>query len=128
MGVRFSVMSLADCLGISRQEVSRTKVILSLPVTENLLQPFGVLHGGVNAALAEEAASLGALEWLDASHLAVGVDIGTHHFRPVASGTLTATATPEHVGKTLQTWRVEVCAENKLTSVSTVTLAVRERQ
>jgi 1,4-dihydroxy-2-naphthoyl-CoA hydrolase len=121
-------MSLAAYLGIRRQEVCETKVVLSLPVTENVLQPFGVLHGGVNAALAEEAASLGAMSRLDASHVAVGVDISTHHFRPVTSGTLIATATPEHVGKTLQTWRVEVRLGNELTSVSTVTLAVRERR
>jgi 1,4-dihydroxy-2-naphthoyl-CoA hydrolase len=121
-------MSLAAYLGIRRQEVSETKVVLSLPITENVLQPFGVLHGGVNAALAEEAASLGAMSRLDASHVAVGVDISTHHFRPVTSGTLIATATPEHVGKSLQTWRVEVRLGNELTSVSTVTLAVRERR
>lgn len=121
-------MSLANYLGIKQQEISRSKVILTLPVTENVLQPFGILHGGVNAVLAEEAASLGAMARLDASHIAVGVDISTHHFRPVTSGTLTATATPENVGKTLQTWRVEVRMGSKLTSVSTVTLAVREHQ
>ncbi|WEV52900.1 PaaI family thioesterase [Bifidobacterium sp. ESL0704] len=121
-------MSFANYLGIRQQEISATKVILTLPVTENLLQPFGALHGGVNAVLAEEAASLGALARLDKAHVPVGIDVSTHHFRPVSSGTLTATATPDFVGRTTQTWRVEVRMGSKLTSVSTVTLAVRERR
>lgn len=118
-------MSITDTLGIHIQTVSATKVILALPITDALKQPFGVVHGGVNAILAEEAASRGALTTVDGAHVPVGVDINVHHFQAAQTGTLVATATPLFIGNNMQTWQVDIKLSETLTSSATVTLAIK---
>ena len=50
-------MALADILGIEVIESTPNKYVTHMLVTEDMLQPHGVLHGGISAALAENAAS-----------------------------------------------------------------------
>ena len=82
----------------------------------------GLVHGGINAVLAETAASLGANENLASGQVAVGVNITTQHLRKASSGTLSAKAIPVHIGTKLQTWEVRIYNAKQLTSLSTVTL------
>ncbi|MBM6754235.1 PaaI family thioesterase [Lactobacillus alvi] len=116
-------MNLLENLGIEIQKLSKTNTIVSLPVTKKILQPLGFVHGGINAVLAETAASLGANENLASNQIAVGVDITTHHLGAVTNGTLIATAIPIHIGKHLQTWEVKIRNNHQITSISTVTLS-----
>ena len=44
-----------------------------------MINLFGIVHGGVNAPIAETAASLGANEATSENQIPVGVDIHTHH-------------------------------------------------
>ena len=46
-------MALSDLLGIELVESTPEKYVTRMLVTENMLQPHGVLHGGISAALAE---------------------------------------------------------------------------
>jgi len=48
-----------DVLGIEYVEVTPERVVLSVEVGPKVHQPFGILHGGVSALLAEGAASIG---------------------------------------------------------------------
>lgn len=115
--------NLIELLGIKVNQINQSKVIISLDVTDAVKQPYGFLHGGINAVMAETAASIGANQNLDDTHVAVGVDINTHHLKSVASGTILTTATPIHLGRTLQTWYTETTLDGALTSISTVTLS-----
>lgn len=115
-------MNLLENLGIEIQSVSPLSTIVSLQVSAKLLQPFGIVHGGINAVLAETAASLGANAALPANQVAVGVDINTHHLAPSTAGCLIATAAPLHIGQRMQTWQVRITNQNRLVSTSTVTL------
>lgn len=119
--------NLLETLGIRQLSLTKNKIILALTISDAHLQPYGILHGGVNAVMAETAASLGANANLDDAHVAVGVDITTHHLRAVKAGTLTATATPVNIGHTLQVWQVNTTVNNQLTSTSTVTLMVQPK-
>ena len=121
-------MNLLENLGIEIQTLSKTTTIVSLPVTKKLLQPLGFVHGGINAVLAETAASLGANENLPSDQVAVGVNITTHHLRAVSSGELDATAIPIHIGRHLQTWEVKITNNRQVTSISTVTLNAINKQ
>ena len=47
-------------LGVSYEEVTASRVVLKLPVEPKILQPFGIVHGGVHCSLVESAASIGA--------------------------------------------------------------------
>ena len=41
------------------------KVVVSMPVTDKVKQPFGYLHGGASLALGETACSIGAAHLID---------------------------------------------------------------
>lgn len=120
-------MDLLENLGIQIEQVSPTLTIISLAITERVTQPFGLVHGGINAVLAETAASLGGNAAAGPEKVCVGVDLTTHHLAAAKQGRLVATATPLHLGSTVQTWQVKVVNDGRLTSTSTVTLLVRDR-
>ena len=113
-------------LGLEYQTVSETEVTAVLEVDERHLQPFGYLHGGVNAALAESVASVGANVAAPAGFVAFGQSINASHLRPVRAGErLTYLAWPLHVGRLSQVWNVEVRDRaGRLVCASRCTLAL----
>lgn len=118
-------MNLLQYLGIKIQTVTANQVIISINVTDQIKQPFGIVHGGINATLAETAASLGANAWLadnERHQVATGVDINTQHLRAVKTGILKAVATPLKLGRRIQTWQVQTFNDDQITSNSTVSL------
>lgn len=123
-------MSIIEFLNIKEEHVSSEAVTLSLSITEELLQPYGLMHGGVSALLAETAASMGAKAWLKTSDkLPVGTDIQTRHLKSMGLGTIIATAKPIKTGKTLHVWSVEIHNDtNNLISYSTCSLMIVERR
>lgn len=96
-------------IGTGVELASAEKVITHTPVRPELLQPHGIVHGGLIATLAETAASMGAGR---ASHTgaAVGQSNHTEFLRPATprSEVLTATATPITSGRRVQVWEVSV--------------------
>ena len=97
-----------DFLGIRTVEATPEKVILELDVTSRVHQPFGVLHGGVSALLAEGAASLGGVGSVEPGQAVVGTELNISHLRPIRTGVLRATATPIRKGRTVQVWAIEM--------------------
>jgi uncharacterized protein (TIGR00369 family) len=102
------------------------RVELRMTVTEDHLQPAGLIHGGVHCTLVETAASIGAYLWYSREHTGtvVGVTNSTDFIRGAGAGaTLTAIATPIHRGRTQQLWLVEITgADGKLVSRGQVRL------
>ena len=80
------------------------RVVLTCPVTPDLHQPFGLVHGGVYAALAETAASVGGALWFGDQGKVVGVSNHTDFLRAVRGGRLRTEATPLARGRTTQLW------------------------
>ncbi|MGO3411882.1 MAG: PaaI family thioesterase [Leuconostoc falkenbergense] len=122
-------MNIIELLGLKTTLLAAEKTIVEVDVTDKLMQPFGIVHGGINALLAETAASLGANEANGNSQIPVGVDIQVAHLKAVSQGHLIATATPISVGRTLQVWDVKIreSIKNELTSTATVTLINKSR-
>ena len=118
--------NLADAIGIKLVELSRDRVVATMPVDERTRQPFGILHGGASVALAETVASLAGTMNVDLErNYVVGVEINANHIRAKRDGVVTATATPEHVGRKTQVWSIRITDEaGKLVCVSRCTLAV----
>ena len=100
---------LNERMGIVVSEASVERVVATMPVEGNT-QPFGLLHGGASCVLAESIGSYGAT--LHARRLfggyAVGVEISATHHRGVTSGTITAVATPAHLGGLIATYDVVI--------------------
>jgi len=123
--------SMGDALGIKFTLISRSEMRATMPVNENTVQPFGILHGGASVALAETLASVGA--WLnleDDSRAAVGLEINANHIKPVRlGGSVTGIAKPIHRGAQTQVWETRIKTEDgKLVSVSRCTMAVIKKR
>ncbi|HET9557267.1 MAG TPA: PaaI family thioesterase [Actinomycetota bacterium] len=101
-------VGLVKLLGVRVEEASGDRVVLSCPVTPDLHQPFGLVHGGVHATLAETAASVGGALWFGDRGVVVGVSNHTDFLRAVREGELRAEATPLARGRTSQLWQVEI--------------------
>jgi 1,4-dihydroxy-2-naphthoyl-CoA hydrolase len=95
-------------LGVEMLETTPERVVLRLPVDWRVHQPYGILHGGVSALLAESAASLGAALAAGPGKGVVGIELNASHLRSLRQGHLTATATPVRVGRTVQVWRISL--------------------
>ena len=98
-------------VGLRFEEVSGDRVVLSCPVTADLLQPYGLVHGGVHATLAETAASVAGALWFADRGKVVGVSNHTDFLRAVSDGRLRAEATPLARGRTTQLWQVAITDE-----------------
>ena len=95
-----------DLLDVEVLEAGPERVVMRLPVDWRVHQPFGILHGGVSALLAESAASLGAALAAGPERSVVGIELSASHLRGLRDGHLTAEATPVRVGRTIQVWRI----------------------
>ena len=98
-------------VGVRVEEATGDRVVLTCPVTPDLHQPFGLVHGGVYATLAETAASVGGSLWFGDQGKVVGVSNHTDFLRAVRRGELRAEATPLSRGRTTQLWQVEIADE-----------------
>jgi 1,4-dihydroxy-2-naphthoyl-CoA hydrolase len=97
---------LDEKMGVRIVEQSVERVVATMPVAGNR-QSFGLLHGGASLAVGEAVGSWAAV--IHASTLgktAVGVDVSATHHRGAREGTVTITATPIHLGRTLTTHEV----------------------
>jgi 1,4-dihydroxy-2-naphthoyl-CoA hydrolase len=104
--------SIHELLDVEVLEASPEKVVLRLPVNWKVHQPYGVLHGGVSALLAESAASLGGSLAAGPERGVVGIELNASHLRSLRDGHLTATATPIRVGRTVQVWRIALTGDD----------------
>ena len=96
-------------IGLQITAASGDEVTATLPVTAALLQPYGLLHGGVLCAVVETIGSVGGALWFGDRGQVVGVHNSTHFLRSATVGeVLDAVARPVHRGSSQQLWRVEV--------------------
>jgi uncharacterized protein (TIGR00369 family) len=97
-----------DQLGIETVLVTPERVVLRVEVGPKVHQPYGILHGGVSALLAEGAASLGGAVSVGPDQIVVGTELNCSHLRAMSTGTLTATATPIRKGRTVHVWGIDL--------------------
>jgi 1,4-dihydroxy-2-naphthoyl-CoA hydrolase len=118
--------SLAGHLGIEFVDVGEDWVQARMPVDHRTHQPFGRLHGGASVALAETVASIAGAVVVDPDrYLTVGTEINANHLRPAFSGSVTATARAELLGRRSQVWSIRIENEQgKLVCIARMTAAV----
>ena len=114
-------------LGLELLEVTPDLVRATMAVRPELLQPMGLVHGGVYASIAESVASRGtAAGVLRDGGYAVGLSNHTSFLRPVSDGAIAALARPVHRGRTTWVWDVELLDDQqRRCAISRVTVAVR---
>ncbi|ASY35482.1 MULTISPECIES: hotdog fold thioesterase [unclassified Streptomyces] len=107
----FSAGHLGTRMGIEVVEAAPEKVVGTMPVEGNT-QPYGLLHGGASAVLAETLGSVGAMLHGGPEKVAVGVDLNCTHHRGLSSGHVTGTATPVHRGRSTATYEIVITDES----------------
>lgn len=118
-----------DALGLHLDEVGAERVAGHLVVRPMHLQPYGLVHGGVYAMMAESLASIGAAF---AAHRhepgqgAVGLENHTSFLRSTGLGaTIHGEAVVRHGGRRVQVWTVSMRdADGQELAISTVRLLV----
>lgn len=124
-----STQGLIELLGIKIVREEKGLMVMQLPVTEKVLQPYGYLHGGVNVVLAESAASLGAARQIEDDEITFGMEINANHIKTKQDGMIIATAKCRHQGRSTQIWEIEITDEEKdLVCLSRCTMAVKKKR
>jgi 1,4-dihydroxy-2-naphthoyl-CoA hydrolase len=113
--------------GLELAEMSDTEVRGGVRVRDELKQPFGLVHGGVYAALAESMTSLATgLAVFPEGRVSMGLSNNTSFLRPVTAGTVHAHAVRLHRGRTTWVWDVRFSDDaGRLCAVTRMTIAVR---
>jgi 1,4-dihydroxy-2-naphthoyl-CoA hydrolase len=97
-----------------------------MAVADAIRQPFGIVHGGAMAALAESVTSRATYEAVGPDHIAMGMSNETKFLRPVSEGHIEAVARTRHRGRTTWIWDVELSdADGRLCALCRMTIAVR---
>jgi len=123
----FSSKTMVELLGIVFIEISDNHLVATMPVDERTQQPFGLLHGGASAALLETLGSVAATAASEEDEYCVGVELNINHVRAKRNGTVTGTASPVHLGRTIQVWSIDIRDESgDMISTGRLTLAVRK--
>lgn len=103
--------ALSDKMGIEVVEASAERVVATMPVAGNT-QPYGLLHGGASAVLAESLGSVHAALNAGPGKMVVGLDLNCTHHRGLTEGFVTGVATTITAGRTI------VCSEIRITDDS----------
>jgi uncharacterized protein (TIGR00369 family) len=99
----------------------------TLAVRAELLQPFGIVHGGVLSTLVESVCSRStALAVYDEGNVAMGQAINVSFMRPITEGTIEVEARARHRGRTTWVWEAEVRDDqDRVCALAQMTIAVR---
>ncbi|UTI62864.1 PaaI family thioesterase [Paraconexibacter antarcticus] len=113
--------------GLEVDEQTEDRVVAHVPVSNRVKQPMGLVHGGVYASIAEAITSMGTARAVYADGMsAQGLSNQTSFLRPILEGTIHATATRRHRGRTTWVWEVDITDDaGRLCAVVRMTIAVR---
>jgi uncharacterized protein (TIGR00369 family) len=119
---------LDGLLGIEITELTEEMAVGGLAVRDEHKQPFGLVHGGVFAAIAETLASVATgVAVAEQGRVAMGLSNQTSFMRPITAGRIHARAQRKHAGRTTWVWEVEMSDDQgRLCVLTRMTVAVRE--
>jgi 1,4-dihydroxy-2-naphthoyl-CoA hydrolase len=116
--------------GLELIELSDEFVRARVEVHDRHRQPFGLVHGGLYATIAESMAVAGTTRGISADgRVAAGLSTQTSFLRPITGDRIEATARPRHRGRSTWVWEVEISDElGRLCVLSRVTISAVPRR
>jgi len=115
-------MAFEDDLRVEVIRKHRDGVTVACPLGEKLMNSAGVLHGGVIATIADEAAWHALVHAYKAKRPMTTTELKINYLRPIAGKRMTARAFVLRAGKTLGVTRVDLLDDRKrLSAVGLVT-------
>ncbi|GAB3074576.1 PaaI family thioesterase [Corynebacterium aquatimens] len=113
-------------MGLTFTEFGPDKITATAEVGPHLLQPAGLVNGGVFASLGETIGSFAGL--MASGAPVVGMNNNTDFLRAVKEGTIEAEATPVHLGRRTQIWRIVMSNNGKTCAITTLRTMVLDEQ
>lgn len=122
--------TLMETLEIEFIDLGDDFITAKMPVTSKVHQPYGILHGGATAALAESVGSCASAFFLrDTNKIIKGIELSINHIKSKKEGHVFATAKAIHKGRTTHLWEVKIVDEdNNLISLCKITNIVLDKQ
>ena len=115
-------------LGIEYTQVGDDFITAKMPVDQRTRQPFGLLHGGASAVLAETLGSVAANLAVEKDKICVGLELNASHLRSVENGFVSGIAKVVRIGRTVQVWQIDISNEQaQLICSSRLTVSVIEK-
>ena len=99
-----------------------------MPVEPKLYQPFGIIHGGALASLADTVGGVGSYVSYPVGTEVVTVEMKVNFVRPVKEGTLVGEAKALHLGRKTSVWEIRILddAEKLICFASATYMVVKE--
>lgn len=118
--------TMGEFLDMKFTEIGDDYLCMTMPVDNRTKQPYGLLHGGASAALAETIGSVASSLCINPDkQICVGIEINCNHIRGKKDGVVIAIARPLHIGATTHVWDIKINDERgKLVCISRLTVAV----
>lgn len=122
--------TLMETLNIEFIDIGEDFLVAKMPVNTTVYQPYGILHGGATAALAETVGSCASVVFLnDSSKIAKGLELSINHVKSKKEGVVFATARQIHRGRTTHLWEVKVTDEEQnLISICKMTNVILDKK
>lgn len=119
--------TLLERMGIELTRISAERTEGRMPVAGNT-QPYGLLHGGASAVLAESLGSVAAATHAGPARVAVGVDLNCTHHRGVREGWVTGVATALSLGRSVASYEVVITDDSaRRVCTARLTCVLRDR-
>ena len=103
--------TLLERMEIEITQASAERTVGRMPVAGNT-QPYGLLHGGASAVLAESLGSIASAHHAGAKRIAVGIDLNITHHRAAREGYVTGVATPLSLGRSVAAYEIVISDES----------------
>lgn len=117
---------LAQFLGIEHTDVGAGILRARVPVRDELLTPFGNLHGGVLAALCDHVLGSVLYPVIERGAWAATTEFKLNYLAPVTTGDLDATARIVSLTKNTGVVRIDVENEGRMVCAAQGTVTVRD--
>ena len=91
-------------------------------VHDGVLQPAGLVHGGVYASIAESLATRATAT----DKVVIGLNSTTSFLRPITEGTVHASGRPRHRGRSTWVWEFDITDDSeRLCAIVRMTVGIR---
>lgn len=122
--------TLMETLDIEFVDLGVDFLTAKMPVSPKVHQPYGQLHGGATAALAESVGSAASNFFIDnESQFINGIQLSINHIKSKREGVVFATAKNIHKGRSTHLWEVVITDEGgQLIAIAKMTNIVLEKR
>jgi len=101
---------LGERMGIEIVEIGSQRTVGRMPVAGNR-QPYGLLHGGASAVLAETLGSIASAMHAGPDRIVLGLELSCTHHRAQRDGVVTGVATPVALTRSVACYDIRITDE-----------------